>query len=68
MVEYGNAVGQGSGGGGSGGGGGPIDVGGDITSFVSHAVDRIAALPPAALLVIAVVIILAGLFVLRRAF
>jgi hypothetical protein len=67
MVEYGHAVGQGSGAGGSGAGGGSVDVGADIVGFVSDAVGRISALPPEALLLIAAAI-LAGLFVLRRAF
>ena len=67
MVEYGQTVGQGSGAGGSGGGGGSVDVGADIAAAASDAVARVAALPPQTLLVIAAVI-LAGLFILRRAF
>ena len=74
MVEYGNAVGEvsGQGGGGSGGsggavGGGSSDMGATAADFVSNAVDRIAALPPEGMLLLAVAI-LAGLFVLRRAF
>jgi hypothetical protein len=67
MVEYGHAVGQGSGATGSGGGGGSVDVGADIAGFVSDAVGRISALPPEMLLLIAAAI-LAGLFILRRAF
>lgn len=64
MVEYGNTIGQGPGAAG-GGSGGPVDVGADVTTFVSNAVDRVAALPPEALLLIAVVI-LGGLLVLKR--
>jgi hypothetical protein len=64
MVEYGNTVGRGSGASGSGTGS-PVDVGADVTSFVSNAVDRVAALPPEALLLLAVVI-LGGLLVLKR--
>ena len=69
MVEYGNAVDQGSkaAGQGSGGGGGSTDVGAGAMSFVSDSVDQVAALPPEMLLLLAVVI-LAGLFVLKRAF
>jgi hypothetical protein len=67
MVEYGNAVGQGSGASGSGGGGGSIDVGRDIANAVSDAVHQVSALPPEALLLIAAVI-LTGLVLLRKAF
>ena len=67
MVEYGNAVGQGSGMGGSGGGGGSTDVGVDIGNFVSDAAHKISTLPPEMLILI-VVGIFAGLLILRRAF
>jgi hypothetical protein len=67
MIEYGHAVGEGSGAGGSGAGGGSVDVGADIANFASDAVSRISALPPEALLLI-VAAILAGLLVLKRAF
>jgi hypothetical protein len=68
MVEYGQAVGQGSGAGGSGAGGGSIDVGAGIANFVSDAIGRISALPPEALLLLIAAAILVGLLVLRRAF
>ncbi len=67
MVEYGNAVGQGSGLGGSGGGGGSTDVGAAVANFVSDAAHRISALPPEMLILI-IVGIFAGLLILRRAF
>jgi hypothetical protein len=75
MVEYGHGVGQVSGqsggGGGAGGGGfgsgGPTDLGASVTGFISESVDRVAALPPEMLLLL-VVLVFAGLVVLRRAF
>ena len=68
MVEYGNAVDQGSratGGGGVGGGG--ADLGAGAVNFVNDTVHQVQALPPEMLLLLAVVI-LAGLYVLMRAF
>jgi len=68
MVEYGNAVDQGSrptGGGGVGGGG--ADLGAGAVNFVNDTVHQVQALPPEMLLLLAVVI-LAGLYVLKRAF
>ena len=68
MVEYGNAVDQGSraaGGGGSVGGGG-ADLGAGAVNFVNDTVHQVQALPPEMLLLLAVVI-LTGLYVLRRA-
>ncbi len=67
MVEYGQGIGQVSGQGGSGGQGGGGDVGAAAADFVSGAVDRVAALPPEGLLLLALAI-LAGLFLLKRAF
>jgi hypothetical protein len=68
MVEYGNAVDQGSraadGGGGVGGGG--ADLGAGAVNFVNDTVYQVQALPPEMLLLLAVVI-LAGLYVLKRA-
>ena len=68
MVEYGNAVDQGSKatGQGSGVGSGGADVGAGAVNFVSHTVDQVAALPPGMLLLLAVVV-LAGLYFLKRA-
>ena len=66
MAEYGQAVGQVSGQGG-GGGGGPQDIGGAAMDFVTHAVDRVSALPVETQVII-VVLLLLGLIVLRRAF
>lgn len=69
MVEYGNATEQGSGqlGGGTSVNGGPGDMGAAAVRWVGDSVDTIAALPPETLLLLAV-IVLAGLFVLKRAF
>jgi hypothetical protein len=71
MVEYGNAVDQGTshaGDRGSAGfGGGSTDVGAGAMNFVTDTVDQVAALPPEMLVLLAVVI-LAGLYVLKRAF
>ena len=68
MVEYGNAVDQGSkaAGQGNGVGSGGADLGAGAVNFVSHTVDQVAALPPGMLLVLAVVT-LAGLYFLKRA-
>jgi hypothetical protein len=70
MLEYGHGVDQSTGhagGQGSGlGGGTPDDLGGAAVSFVTDGVDSIAALPPEMLLL--AVLILAGLYVLKRAF
>jgi len=67
MVEYGNAVDQGSraAGGGSVGGGG-ADLGAGAVNFVNDTVHKVQAMPPEMLLLLAVVI-LAGLYVLKRA-
>jgi hypothetical protein len=72
MVEYGNAIDQSTGqaggaGGGGLGGGGPRDLDGAAVDFISDSVDKIAALPPEMLLLLAV-LVLAGLYVLKRAF
>jgi hypothetical protein len=70
MVEYGNAVDQGSraagGGGGSGVGGGGADLGAGAVNFVNDTVHNVQALPPEMLLLLAVVI-LGGLYFLKRA-
>jgi hypothetical protein len=65
MVEYGNGISQGAGQvGGSGGGGG--DWGAAVGQFVTDAANTISSMPPAQLLLIAVLVV-AGLFVLKRA-
>ena len=70
MVEYGNADDQGSraagGGGGSSVGGGGADLGAGAVNFVNDTVHNVQALPPEMLVLLAVVI-LAGLYVLKRA-
>ncbi len=67
VVDYGNTVGQGAGhaGGGVGNGGG--DAGAQVVDTLSSVVDRVAALPPEMLVILAV-FVLAGLLVLKRAF
>jgi hypothetical protein len=71
MIEYGHGVGgatgQGGGGGAGGAGGGPADIGAGAVDFVGDAVNRVAALPPEGLLLLAI-IVLGGLIVLKRAF
>jgi len=69
MVEYGNGVGQvaGRSGGGGGGGGQSLDVGAQLSQFVTDSAHTISTMPPAAL-VAGVVLILIGLMMLRRAF
>lgn len=67
MIEYGHATEQGSGqlgGGGSPGGG---DMGGAAVRWINESIDTVAALPPEMLLLLGVVV-LVGLFVLKRAF
>jgi len=70
MVEYGNADDQGSraagGGGGSSVGGGGADLGAGAVNSVNDTVHNVQALPPEMLVLLAVVI-LAGLYVLKRA-
>jgi hypothetical protein len=68
MVEYGNGVGQVAGRSGGGGTGGTsMDVGAQLSQFVTDSAHTISTMPPAAL-VAGVVIILIGLMMLRRAF
>ena len=70
MTEYGRGVGEGAGrfggssGGGGGGGGG--DWGGNLVAMGSDAVDTVLSLPTEQLLLLFVVV-LVGLFVLKRA-
>ena len=52
---------------GSGVGSGGADLGAGAVNFVNDTVDQVAALPPGMLLLLAVVI-LAGLYFLKRAF
>jgi hypothetical protein len=65
MVEYGNGVGEVAGR--SGGGGQPVDVGAALSQFVTDSVDTISTMPPAALL-LGFVIVVVGLMVVKRAF
>ena len=68
MVEYGNAVDQGSRavGGGERVGGGGADLGAGAVNFMNDTVHNVQALPPEMLLLL-VVVIFAGLYVLKRA-
>ena len=66
MVEYGNAVDQGSQAAGGGVGDGGADLGAGAVNFVNDTVHQVRALPPEMLLLLAVVI-LASLYVLKRA-
>lgn len=59
MVEYGGVVRQGSG---VGGGTGSFDVMG----WLSDLVDRIAALPPEVLLLVAATVVVSGFVMFRR--
>ncbi|OGO51849.1 MAG: hypothetical protein A2Z32_09445 [Chloroflexi bacterium RBG_16_69_14] len=65
MVEYGNGVGEVAGR--SGGGGQSMDVGASLSQLVTDSVNTISTMPPAALL-LGVVIIVVGLMMLKRVF
>jgi hypothetical protein len=70
MVEYGNGISQGAGGqvGGSGGGGAVnADWGVAIGQAVNDAVNTVAAMPPWQLALL-VILVIAGLVILKRAF
>ena len=65
MVEYGNGVGEVAGR--SGGGGQTMDVGASLSQLVTDSAHTISTMPPAALL-LGVVVIIVGLMVLKRVF
>jgi len=65
MVEYGNGVGEVAGR--SGGGGRSMDVGASLSQFVTDSVNTVSTMPPAALL-LGFVIIVIGLLMVKRAF
>jgi hypothetical protein len=67
MVEYGNGVGDVAGQAGGSGGGGSMDVGVALSRFVTDSVHTISSSTPLTLLAIFIVIVV-GLFVLKRAF
>ena len=68
MVEYGNGVGQVAGQAGGGhAGGGTVDVGASIGRFVSDSAHTLSTLPPATIIG-AIVVVVVGLLILRRAF
>jgi len=67
MVEYGNGVGEVAGRSGGGGGGGSMDVGASIGQAVNDTMHTISALPPGAV-ALGFVLIVVGFFLLKRAF
>lgn len=68
MLEYGNGVGQGAGRvSGGGGGGGSTDMSAQIGRAVNDSIHTLSTLPPAALLGLVVLVVI-GLWVLKRAF
>jgi len=69
MVDYGNGVGQvaGRAAGGHGGGSVSMDMGAQLSRFVTDSAHTISTMPPTALMVGIVAIVL-GLFLLKRAF
>jgi len=69
MVEYGNGVSQvaGQAGGGANTGGRAVDMGAAIGQFFTDSAHTVSTLPPATLLV-GFVILVVGLYVLKRAF
>jgi len=64
MLEYGNGVGQVAGGSG-GNSGSSVDVGASLAQMVNDSAQTISTMPPATLLAGLVIIVL-GLFVLKR--
>lgn len=64
VVEYGGAVRQGSG---AAGGGGSLDPGNAIMDAFSDLAGLVTAAPPEVLLVLLAIVLVGGLFVLRRA-
>lgn len=68
MVEYGNGIGEGAGkaAGSHGGGGGSVDMGAQLGQMVTDTANTISALPPGALLLLVVGIVV-GLWVVKRA-
>jgi hypothetical protein len=67
VLEYGNGVAQGAGRATGGGGGGSTDMGAQIGRAFNDSIQTLSTLPPAALLGL-VVLVVVGLWVLKRAF
>lgn len=67
MVEYGQGVGQATGAAGGGGGGQTMDAGAAFGQFVGNAVHTIQTMPPTQL-ALAVVVVVIGLVIFKRAF
>jgi hypothetical protein len=67
MVEYGNGVSQSTGVAGGSSGGGSMDAGAAVGQFITNAVHTISTTPPTVLFVW-IVVIVAGLIILKRAF
>ena len=68
MVEYGNGISEGAGKatGAHGGGGGSVDMGAQLGQMVTDSANTLSTLPPAALLLLVVGIVV-GLWVVKRA-
>jgi hypothetical protein len=67
MFEYGNGVGEVAGQAGGGSGGAPMDVGLELSRFVTDSANTISTTPPGILLLWLVVIVV-GLTMLKRVF
>jgi hypothetical protein len=69
MVEYGNGVSQVAGqvGGGAGTGGRAVDMGASVGQFFTDSAHTLSTMPPAALLV-GFVVLVVGVILLKRAF
>ena len=67
MFEYGSGVGEVSGQAGGGVGGAPMDVGLELSQFVTDSANTISTTPPGILLLWLVVIVV-GLMMLKRVF
>ncbi len=67
MVEYGNGVGEVAGRSGGGGGGQSMDAGAALGQAFNDSIHTISTMPPGAL-ALGLVIIVIGLFLLKRAF
>jgi len=67
MLEYGNGVAQGAGRATGGGGGGSTGMSVEIGRAVNDSIQTLSTLPPAALLGL-VVLVVVGLWMLKRAF
>ena len=67
MLEYGNGVGEVAGRAGGGSGSQPVDMGAQLSQFVTDSANTISTMPPGMLLLGLVVLVL-GLMMLKRVF